>query len=102
MGSTVARLAVARVGPWPATPVSSLATIRMRAEEARAAWTVGCRQKGEAGGQRRGPAAPGGQDGTAPPHGVPWAIGEQMTYGLLAALSWGVSTLLAAVAAGRS
>ena len=29
------------------------------------------------------------------------ASGNQMTYGLLAALSWGVSTLLAAVAARR-
>jgi hypothetical protein len=37
----------------------------------------------------------------AAPHGVAWASGKQMTYGLLAALSWGVSTLLAAVAARR-
>jgi uncharacterized membrane protein len=35
------------------------------------------------------------------PQGALEASGKHMTYGLLAALSWGVSTLLAAVAARR-
>ena len=62
MGSTVARLAVARVGPWPATPVSSLATIRMRAEEARCRLDRGMQAErggGWAAPRARRPGRPG-------------------------------------------